>query len=116
MSIMDMITAKNNADMQEKVTGKKEETVAKAARPVRPSVNPVIVPKKQNEDDVIYRSSRLALAFIYAIGMRAQFQHGFLVTNDPAVIKYIKENFLASGMVTVFEEPTVEVKQEDPKE
>ena len=116
-SIMDMISAKNNENMAEKVTGKREEQQVKAARPIRPSVNPIVVPKKKNKDDVIYRSSRLALAFIYATGQRAQFQHGFLVTNDSLIIKYIKDNFLASGMVTIFEESFAkETKQPEDKQ
>lgn len=120
--VMDMITAKN----KEKMAQKKAEQEGKAALPKEEKSNAqlqrpkamvsAIQPVRKGENDVLFKSIRPNFAFFLS-GSRVQFKQGFYCTDDPDVIKYIKDNYVGS-FVQILEEgnPLTKKQEEEKKE
>jgi len=110
MSIMDTINEQSRAKMEEIVreTDKRntEQEMEQKATTLPPHLTSTAL--RNDSTEVVFKAIRSNLGFFYAVGKRAQFENGYLVTKDPDVIKYVKEQL--RSIATVVEEGPLMIK------
>lgn len=87
------------------------EENSQAPAPVAQRAVPPIVPKRTKAEEVIFKSVRANLGFFYYPGLRAQFMHGYLITDDPEIISYVKNQFVEAAMVSIVEDGPLKEEQ-----
>lgn len=88
----------------------KPSDAQKEQKPVAPRI-PITQPRRNNAQQVVFKSGRVTFNFHMPDNSRVSFRHGYLCTDDPAIIKYIKEQYVPHYVSVVEEGPFAQAQQ-----